>query len=189
MCRGAKGNETRVMQGSGIYTGALAVKPDLKGRFVLPTGFRTAVPALDPERPTAKQVFITQHMAWPCLLAADAHFPTRIDQLLVDLEERYRRRSLPFNEDDMRGRLSYGEVVPIDVSGRFTMPETLQQIAQFQGHIFYRGMISHFEIWGVDTLLALTDPAYAVIQEQARAAVRAMERAAADKSATKGAKP
>jgi MraZ protein len=176
------------MSGSGIYTGNIAVTPDKLGRFSLPALLRKEVPITNAEKAGQKQIFISQHMTWPCLLAGGSAIRGQLDALIDQFEQRCIRRSLPFNEDDVRGRLSgAGEVVPMDESGRFTMPDNLVDLGELRGNIFYRGMIDHFEIWGTETLFAQTDPSFDVIKRQAEAAVRAMEKVAAEKAA-KGSK-
>ena len=163
------------MQGDGIFTGFALARLDKGDRLALPANLRNSVPALNPDRPTHNQVYICQHMSAPCLIGASPAFRATIDTYVEKQEDNAIRRDLPFNAGDMSGRLYCGDIMPIDGSGRFSMPDQIKILGGLDGELFIRGMGQFFEIWRVDELMALDDPAYASAQMQVRAAQKALE--------------
>lgn len=162
------------MQGDGIFTGFTLARLDSGDRLALPAFLRNSVPVLNPDRPTHKQVYICQHMTAPCLIGASPTFRATIDAYVEKQEDIAIRRNLPFNFGDMSGRLHGGEVMPIDGSGRFSVPDQYRFLGGLEGELFLRGMGQFFEIWQLDRIKSLRDdPAFAGVQLQVEAAERA----------------
>jgi MraZ protein len=162
------------MQGDGIFTGFALARLDSADRLALPAQLRNSVPVLNPDRPTHKQVYICQHMTAPCLIGASPTFRATIDAYVEKQEDIAIRRNQPFNFGDMSGRLHGGEVMPIDGSGRFSVPDQYRFLGGLEGELFLRGMGQFFEIWQLDRIKSLRDdPAFAGVQLQVEAAERA----------------
>lgn len=160
----------------GVFSGAALGSPDKAGRFALPAALRNSVPG----EGKGRQLYITTHEAAPCLVGSGTdrlkHIAARIDRA----EDIAVQRGEAFDRFAMQRRLfGPGETVPIDSSGRFTLPDVLGELAAFSGEIFLYGVGPYFEIWDLATLLAQSDPAYESAQRAAQAAIRVRDRKAA----------
>ncbi len=164
----------------GYYTGAVLAKRDEKDRLALPAGLRNSIPG----DPKTRSIYVSMHEDSPCLIGAGSDRVTRLDAYVEKLEEVAIRRDKPFNITAVRRKLFGGQVIPLDGSGRFTMPDNLWDLGDYNGELFFLGMGDYFEIWDLDGLLALKGEEYEPAQMQARAAIRARDRAAAKKAAT-----
>lgn len=163
------------MQGDGVYTGAVLARPDDKGRLALPATLRNSVPG----EVKGRQIYISMHESAPCLIGSGADRLARLEDHIAALEEVAVRRGEPFSRAAAHRRLFGGERVPIDGSGRFIMPESLAELGEYDGDIFFLGMGAYFEIWKLGHLLGLEDEEYESAQRQARAALRVRDRKAA----------
>lgn len=165
------------MQGDGVFTGAVLARPDEKGRLALPAVLRNSVPG----EAKSRSIYISRHESAPCLVGSGADRRQRLQLYIDELENVAARRNKPFNPEAASRRLFGGEMIPIDGSGRFVMPDVLWEMGGFEGELFLLGRGEFFEIWDLGKLLAIEGEEYEGAKEFAAAAMRARDRAAARK--------
>ncbi len=157
----------------GIFTGARLVSPDKLGRLSLPAVLRNSVPG----DPASRSLFVSKHEDSDCLVGAG-------EDRLVELNEQFRRQvaiaeqqGREFNRSAIRRRIfGPGEVFPMDKSGRFTLPDTLAELASFTGDVFFYGTGEFFEMWDPDVLMRQSGSDFEFAQQALQAAIRVRER-------------
>jgi MraZ protein len=162
----------------GYYTGAVLTRRDEKDRLALPAGLRNSIPG----DPKTRAIYVSMHEDAPCLIGSGSDRVARLDAYIEKREEVAIRRGQPFNSNAARRKLFGGQTIPLDGSGRFTMPDNLWDLGDYSGELFFLGMGDYFEIWDLAALLALEGEDFEAAQAQARAAMRARDRAAAKKT-------
>lgn len=157
----------------GVFTGARLVSPDKLGRFTLPAVLRNSVPG----DPASRAIFITTHENAHCMVGSGTDRIDRIGERLDRAEQLAADRREPFDRFALSRRLyGPGESCPMDKSGRFTLSETLSEVAEFDGDVFFLGVGDFFEMWDPARLEAQSDPAFDYAKAYLRAARRVKAR-------------
>jgi MraZ protein len=159
---------------SGVFSGAVLTAIDEKGRIAIAASLRNAIPG----DPKSRQIYVATHPDAPCLAISGADRLERIAAEIDRDEEIAVRRNLPFNRSaERRRRYGAGETVNCDASGRFVLPPTLLELAEFDPaeDLFLYGVGEFIEFWSYARLMALDGEDYADAQRAARAAKRAAE--------------
>ena len=155
------------MGGNAVFTGVVLTRVDDKGRLALPASLRNSIPA-----EAGGRIYIAFHETMPCLIGSGADFPTRLEAYLDAREEVAIRRNQDFDRNAASLRLYGGESVPIDGSGRFTMPELPAAIQGLGQELLMMGRGPYFEIWDLEALRSSDDPALADARRVAEGAVQ-----------------
>lgn len=123
-----------------------------KGRFVLPSDFRSAVK----ESSGAQRVLcLDKHDRFPCLVgfgtSREGDFAAQLDRE----EQTAIARSQDYDRD-LRAMQLYGYLtVGFDESGRFILPEHLGALARIDGALYFHGGGAFFTLWNPEELLAM----------------------------------
>ncbi len=166
------------MAGSGVFTGVALARVDGKGRVALPSALRSGLPD-----EANGHIFVTLHESKPCLVGAGAALRETLDHYVSGLEATALSRSAPFDRDSASIRLHSGETVPVDKSGRFTVPEVLAATEDMGTELAFFGRGPVFEIWDLDQLMAKEGEGFAAQQGLARTLIKLRERDDARKAA------
>jgi MraZ protein len=159
---------------SGVFSGAVLTAIDEKGRIAIAASLRNSIPG----DPKSRQIYIATHPDSPCLVISGVDRLARIAVEIDRDEEVALRRDKPFNRSaERRRRYGAGETVNCDPSGRFVLPPTLHELAEFAGseELFLYGVGEFIEFWSLARLLDLPGEDYADAQRAARAAKRVAE--------------
>lgn len=123
-----------------------------KGRFVLPSDFRSAVKASSDGQ---RVLCLDKHDRFPCLvgfgLSRDREFAAQLDRE----EEIAIARDRDFDRD-LRSLQLYGYLkVSFDESGRFILPEHLGGLGGIDDALYFHGGGAFFTLWNPENLFAM----------------------------------
>ena len=138
--------------GHGSYTGQGFSPRGEKGRFVLPSDFRSEVKSSSDGQ---RVLCLDKHDRYPCLvgfgLSRSEAFAAQIDRE----EQNAINRGQDFDRD-LRAMQLYGYLkVSFDESGRFILPEHLGTLAGIDGALYFHGGGAFFTLWNPETLLGM----------------------------------
>jgi MraZ protein len=138
-----------------IFSGTYSVAIDKKGRFAIPTDHRNAIPAEDSD-----EIYITRGRS-SCVAAYDK---MRWEQFYQNIEN----LDLSYKEKEIVTRAFIGSlhVVPMDSSGRITIPRDLINHADLEGlkEISVVGMTDRIEIWNPKSVKDETEKNEEILQ-------------------------
>jgi MraZ protein len=123
-----------------------------KGRFVLPTDFRSPVQAASDG---AQILCLDLHAKLPCLVGFGLSRANGFAAQILHEERVALERGEPFDPDERAAQL-YGFLrTKFDDSGRFILPEHLAEQARVGEALYFHGGGSHFTIWAPEVLFTM----------------------------------
>lgn len=126
-----------------IYSGKGFSLQRGKGRFVLPTQFRSTVRASS----GAPIVCLAKHDRWECLTGFGLSRVEEFDQLIRDEQALAVQKGEPYDPEKRAHELYGFFEVPFDDSGRFVMPEDLASLANIVDQLYFSGAGRFFTAW------------------------------------------
>ena len=146
------------MLDAGVYSGSGLTSVDAKGRVSVPACLRKDVPG----EVHSRSIYVSASVHLPYLYVSGAAM-REIQRQQISAETRVlaseeERKALAI----ARSHFGTGEVLPMDSSGRFVMPDIMKAMARFAGNeLLCFGDGDSFQIWCVQRLAATTEPEYA----------------------------
>ncbi|RDE06967.1 division/cell wall cluster transcriptional repressor MraZ [Sphingomonas aracearum] len=127
---------------------------DDKGRVAIPASLRSALAANAPraDGKDGGNVVIAVHQKNKCLIAYDPAYRAVLKRQADAREANYTADDGEFDYNIKR-RVSHGEEVPFDGSGRCILPGFPRDFANIDKHAFFWGVFDYFEIWDPKTLI------------------------------------
>ena len=164
------------MSKAGVFSGSALTSMDAKGRVSIPASLRNSIPG----DPASKSLYITAPTDCPYLLVAGSALRELNMERLDREEELAAMRGERFDrEAAAQDYFGSGEIVPMDTSGRFVLPDILFVLGEFEGSdLFCFSVGTAFQLWCLKRLMANDDPQFANVRRMATGAITARERKA-----------
>lgn len=115
----------------------------VKGRHVLPPAFRNPVKASS----GGNVLCLTAHDRWDCLVGFGLSRQAEFEALLDREEESAHKFGRDFDRDTRAIQLHSFAQMPFDDSGRFIMPDYLQELGFISDRLFFQGAGAFFTVW------------------------------------------
>lgn len=134
-----------------IFSGQAYSLKGEKGRYVLPSAFRSTVK----DSSDGKILCLAKHDRWQCLIGFGLSRESELATQLQREEDSAIKRGLDFDYDTRASQLYGFARIPFDDSGRFVMPDHLVTLAGLDEALYFQGGGSFFTIWNPTALYGM----------------------------------